>query len=128
MNEYIATIENTIQSCFFATAYRLNTNMKSQNMAFISGEIDFLDGSRLDFKEFIEKRGQEIEKYKYGYNYRKGAAVIFRYDNAPDPGARSLNSFPNHKHTEDGHIVESHFIGLSMVLEEIFDRIIKDWD
>ncbi len=109
-------------------AYQLNTDRRSEEMAFISGVIDFIDGSCLDFKEFVEKINEKIEKYKYAYNYRKGSVVMFRYDNAPDPGARHLISFPDHKHTENGDIMSSGPVDLSMVLEEIDRRILKDWE
>ncbi len=48
-----------------------------------------------------------------------GTEVIFRYDNAPDPNAKGLNTFPHHKHLKDEKFMESHSIGLSEVLEEI---------
>ncbi len=128
MNEYISEIEDLIRSCFPVAGYQLNTDRKTQDMAFLSGRIDFIEGSSLDFKEFVEKTDKGIEKYKYGYNYRKGSAVIFRYDNAPDPGARHLISFPHHKHTEDGNITASRSVGLSEVLEEIMTRILNDWE
>jgi hypothetical protein len=128
MNDYIATIENLIRSCFIMVSYQLNTDRRSDEVAFISGGIDFIDGSCLDFKEFIEKVDERIEKYKYAYNYRKGSVVMFRYDNAPDPGARHLCTFPDHKHTENGGMMSSDPVDLSMVLEEINRRILKDWE
>ncbi len=97
-------------------------------MAFIHGRIDFIDTSSLDFKEFVEKTESRIEKYKYGYNYRRDAVVLFRYDNAPDPGARNLKSFPHHKHMQDGTIEESRLVTLSEVIDEIQNFIFKDWE
>jgi hypothetical protein len=44
------------------------------------------------------------------------------------PGARYLNSFPHHKHTEDLNIIESHLVSFSEVLEEIQNRILNDWE
>jgi hypothetical protein len=109
-------------------SYQLNTDKRSGEMAFISGGIDFIDGSCLDFKEFVEKNNDKIEIYKYAYNYRKGSVVMFRYDNAPDPNARHLRTFPDHKHTENGGMMSSGQVDLSMVLEEINQRILKDWE
>jgi len=60
-----------------------------------------------------------IEKYKYGYNYRKGDEVLFRYDNAHDPGAKKLASFPHHKHLGKDIIIESEPVNLWVVMEEI---------
>ncbi|MCI5148884.1 MAG: hypothetical protein D3916_05770 [Candidatus Electrothrix sp. MAN1_4] len=128
MNEYIARIENRIQSCFLMFAYQLNIDKKAQDLAFITGQIDFIDGSTLDFKEFVEKGDNGIEKYKYGYNYRKNSGLLFRYDNAPDPGARQLESFPHHKHTADGRVIESHEAEFEEVLKEIMDYIQENWE
>ncbi|MCI5121507.1 MAG: hypothetical protein D3908_10020 [Candidatus Electrothrix sp. AUS4] len=128
MNEYIARIEEQVQSCFLMAAYQLNVDRKTQELAFISGQIDFIDGSTLDFKEFVEKGDNGIEKYKYGYNYRKDSNLLFRYDNASDPGARHLESFPHHKHTADGRIIESHEIGFEEVIKEIIEHIQGNWE
>jgi len=127
MNDYISKIDNLIKSCFVITAYQLHTDRKSEDMAFISGRIDFIEGSSLDFKEFVEKTFQGVEKYKYGYNYRKNSKIIFRCDNAPDPRAKHLNSFPHHRHTEEGNLVESHVVTLFEVLEQIQQRILTYW-
>jgi hypothetical protein len=109
-------------------AYQLNIDRKTQDLAFITGQIDFIDGSTLDFKEFVEKGDSGIEKYKYGYNYRKNFGLLFRYDNAPDPGARHLESFPHHKHTADGRIIESHEIVFEEVLKDIMEHIQRNWE
>ncbi len=64
-------------------------------------------------------------KVKDGYNYRVGTKVLFRYDNALDPKAKSLTSFPHHKHLESDKIVDSREIYLSEVLTEIGNLIIN---
>ena len=128
MNDYLSKIEQTVITCFLMAAYQLKIDRKTQDMAFISGHINFIDGSTLDFKEFIEETDEEIEKYKYGYNYRKNDYVFFRYDNALDPGARCLNSFPHHKHNEDSRIVDSHAVSLEEVLAEILQHILSRWE
>ena len=127
MDAYLSTIEHLIRSCFVISGYRLNIERRTRDIAFIHGQIDFIDTSSLDFKEFVEKTESGIEKYKYGYNYRQGSVVLFRYDNAPDPGARHLKSFPHHKHTEDGGIEESRFVSLPEIMDEIQNIISKDW-
>ncbi|MEI7671247.1 MAG: DUF6516 family protein, partial [Deltaproteobacteria bacterium] len=92
--------------------------------AFISGALEFRDGSLLDFKEFVEYI-DTLEKFKYAYNYRSPLHLVFRFDNAPDPGARALLSFPHHKHRPDGSIVESFDIALSDVLSMIEEIILS---
>lgn len=119
INDYIAGLESVINSSTIVSSYNLNIDRKTSDIAFISGRIDFRDGTTLDFKEFIESSEDSIEKYKYAYNYRIGSDNVFRYDNAPDPRARETKTFPHHKHLQDGSIEESKQIELSDVINEI---------
>lgn len=91
----------------------------------MSGQLEFRDGSLLDFKEFVEAADAIIFKLKYGYNFRMGDRILFRYDNAPDPRAKALSSFPHHKHLEDGAIIESQETHLSDVLKEIEQMLVQ---
>ena len=125
ITDYTAHIESLIDSFPIITSSTVNIDRKSEDIAFISGQIDFVDGSVMDFKEFIENTETGLEKYKYGYNYRIESEVIFRYDNAPDPRARGLKTFPHHKHTKDGKIIESGHKTLSDVLEEIEEIVLN---
>lgn len=107
------------------TSYVLNVDRKTTDIAFISGRIDFRDESILDFKEFVEAAEHGVIKLKYGYNYRTEAGMLFRYDNAPDPRARALASYPHHKHDSNDEIRSSKEIGLTEVLEEIESIIVR---
>jgi hypothetical protein len=124
ISDYIAELEALINSSKIVSSYNLTIDRKTADMAFVSGKIDFRDGTILDSKEFIEESEGNIEKYKYGYNYRKGSDNIFRYDNAPDPRAKDIKTFPHHKHLKDGSIVESSHVKLSDVISEIEELFI----
>lgn len=43
----------------------------------------------------------------------------YNYDNAPDPKAKDIKTFPYHKHLKDGIIAESGNVKLSNVISEI---------
>lgn len=124
INEYISKLEALINSSSTIASYNLNIDRKSAEIVFISGKIEFRNNSILDFKEFIESTEKAIEKYKYAYNYRKESNSIFRYDNAPDPRAKDIKTFPYHKHLGDGSIIESNQIELFNVLNEIEESYI----
>ena len=128
ISDYIAKLESVINSSAIVSSYNLTIDRKTADIAFISGKIDFRDGTLLDFKEFIEDAGGNIEKYKYAYNYRRASANIFRYDNAPDPYAKNLKTFPHHKHIKEDSIIESHQVELSDVISEIEEIYILDSD
>lgn len=119
INKYLSQLEATINSFPIIASYNLNIDRKTDEIVFLTGKIDFKDSSTLDFKEFIESTEKGIEKYKYAYNYRKGSHHLFRYDNAPDPRAKKLKTFPDHKHLKNGNIIDSRSIALSDVLDEI---------
>ncbi len=59
---------------------------------------------------------------KYAYNYRRMDRLIFRYDNANDPAARSLPTFLSHKHVSSG-ILASEKPSLEQVLNEIISQL-----
>ncbi len=92
---------------------------------YLHGRIDFLNGTTLDIKEFLELQAMVPENYMYGYNYRKGDTVIFRYDNAPDPQARKLPTYPAHKHQND-ECLPSSIMDLQAVLDEIRLQIAEE--
>ncbi len=89
-----------------------NPHVESQSISFeerppdaviITGSVAFIDGSKLHIKEFLVLRPDNVAILKYGYHYlsNKGE-LIFRYDNALDPKARKLSTYPEHKHAPDG--------------------------
>ncbi len=123
INEYIARTETLISLSPLVASYTLTIDRKTAEIAFLSGKIELRDGSSLDFKEFIEQIDEKIEKYKYGYNYRREEIVLFRYDNALDPRARHLDSYPRHKHTQNGELIAAQAMTLDDVLEEIEELI-----
>jgi len=124
VTDYIRDIEGIIGNCPAIASYTLNIDRKTEDIAFISGALEFRDGSLLDFKEFFEY-SDDLEKFKYAYNYRSPLCLVFRFDNAPDPAARAFLSFPHHKHRPDGSIVESFDILLSDVLSMIEEIILS---
>ncbi len=125
INDYIAQIEAIINSHSIVTSYKLNIDRKTEDIVFLSGQIYFRDDSILNFKEYVERTELAIEKYKYGYNYRISSEIVFRYDNAPDPAAKRLKSFPHHKHTSTNKIIESRQINFKEVFNEIESIILS---
>lgn len=125
INEYLAAFEAQIQSAAITASYTVHLDRKTEDLAFLAGRIDFRDGSILDFKEFVAATEHGLDKLKYGYNYRTETELLFRYDNAPDPRARDLASYPHHKHQNNGEIISSRAIDLSEVLDEIEDMILR---
>lgn len=119
LNEHIRDIEEAIQTSPLVRSYRIQIDQKTEHLALIKGEAHFSDGSVLDFTEFVAADRFNVEKYKYAYNYRSHEGLIFRYDNASDPRAKKLPSFPHHVHLSSGEIAKSS----PKTIDEILDLI-----
>ena len=120
-DEYVAHLRDVLASNPHIATLQLHTEQRGGNFLYLHGKAEFLHGGILDFKEFLEFRANEAEKYMYAYNYRVEEQVIFRYDNAPDPRAEHLPTFPAHKH-EGNEVVSSECPDLADVLQEILER------
>ena len=84
---------------------------------FVKGKILFIDGSTLEFLEYL--KGDIRPKYRFHYMNETGA-LIFRYDNAPH---HQVSTFPDHKHMPENVIAASPQ-ELSNVIDEI-ERMIS---
>src|SRR4030043_2055674 len=97
LRDYVATLQALIAATPFIVAHTFSYEERPPSAGLIKGNIVFADNSQLDFREFLIFQ-PTVQVIKYAYNYRKGGHLIFRYDNANDPAARNLSSFPLHKH------------------------------
>jgi hypothetical protein len=121
LRERVAALQARIASTPFVTATSLSYEERPPSAGFIRGTIDFVDGSKLEFKEFLIT-SPSVRLIKYGYHYGTGHRLIFRYDNANDPAAKHLPSFPHHKHISSG-LLATDEPTLEQVLEEIVSQI-----
>jgi len=89
----------------------------SRNKGYISGQVAFADGSRLEFYEDISLAKRQVVRVRYRYQYMQGNKTIFRYDTAPH--YPQLKTFPYHRHDEKGRVEASSPVSLQQVLDEI---------
>lgn len=100
LKDYLDEILNLIAENPFVVSKSLSFEERPPDSAFITGTVTFTDGSVLYLKEFVIFEPKGVTVLKYGYNYLvKDETLIFRYDNAFDPLAKSLPTYPEHKHT-----------------------------
>jgi len=85
-------------------SFTFSVDNRSIYLGFIQGRLDFIDGSVLFFKEYVDVQ-LSIDKLAYSFHYQDSVNnLIFRYDNAkhkPDLG------FSDHKHIKDKIISSS---------------------
>jgi len=121
LRDHVATLQALIAATSFVAATSFSYEERPPSAALIKGNILFADNSQLDFREFLVFR-PTVQVIKYAYNYRKGGHLIFRYDNANDPAARNLSTFPSHKHVSSGILGEKK-PSLDQVLQEIVSQL-----
>ena len=121
LKNYLATLQALIAETLFVTSTSFNYEERPPNVGLVKGTLIFADNSQLDFKEFIITQ-PTLKVVKYAYNYRRGELLIFRYDNANDPAAKNLPTYPSHKHIAKD-ILETQQPSLSQVLQEIVSKL-----
>jgi hypothetical protein len=121
LKDYLATLQGVLAETPFVISTSINYEERPPTTGIIKGTLLFTDGSQLDFKEFIITQ-PILQIIKYAYNYRKGNLFIFRYDNANDPVAKNIPTYPSHKHVPQG-ILEAQQPSLRQVLQEIVSKL-----
>ena len=119
IKDYVAVLQALIAATPFVTATSLSYEERPPSAGLIKGTILFIDGSQSELKEFLVSQPVQ-QVIKYGYHYRMGNRLIFRYDNANDPAARNLPTFPHHKHAPSGL-----FAAEKPSLEQVFQEIVS---
>lgn len=116
--EYSYTVRNLLDSALSAgdiVHFELEVDQRSTMRGFITGRLEFRDGSTLHFREYIDLTLID-PRLTYAYHYQTGEAeLVFRYDNAAH---RPSLPYSDHKHTPTG-IVSPSSTTLAQVLDEI---------
>ena len=117
VSDYFQNVRQILTNSLFITSQSITTEERPPSAGLIRGTLMFTDGSQLQFKEFIIYK-DSIHVQKYSYHYVCSNQMVFRYDNALDPAAKHLSTYPNHKHIAAGIIASAH-PSLSDILHEI---------
>lgn len=119
--EYALNITDILDSVIAtgeAVLVMLQVDQRSAMRGFITGSLQFDDGSTLHFREFVDVTRVE-PKIMYAYHYQdEDRNLIFRYDNAVHQPALPQSE---HKHTRSG-IEVSPVPTLSSVLDQILGQ------
>ena len=123
LKDHFARLVELLDDCPFIASRRIDLADRPPDAQFIQCKIVFIDDSRLLLKEFTLQKGNAVEILKYGYHYENNSGeLIVRYDNALDPAARKLPTWPHHRHTQQG-IEASEQPGIEDLLDEITAQI-----
>ena len=119
--DHFDAVRDLVRATPFVASTSLSFDERPPTAGLLKGTLTFVDGSQLDVREFFFT-GDPVNIRKYAYNYRRGADVVFRYDNARDPAARKLATYPHHRHTSAG-IQASQQPTLADVLKEAVRQV-----
>jgi len=120
ISTYFSLLRKTIKSCAFISPWHCEEDARASTAGFFKARIIFVDGSKLEFREYVSTR--PFKKYTYSYHYHKNEQLLFRYDNTPHHP--KLSSFPHHKHIGT-EVIESSEPTLGDVLHEIENILIS---
>ncbi len=119
-NNLVAVIQKYVDQDYILS-FTFSVDARSSYIGFIQGSLEFIQGSRLFFKEYLDLQ-ESIEKLSYSFHYQdQDNHLIFRYDNAqhkPDLG------YVEHKHIQGG-IISSNIPDIEQVILEIINEYIN---
>ncbi|WP_373478409.1 DUF6516 family protein [Geminocystis sp.] len=125
LNNYQANYQAIIQKYVtggWILSFTFSVNTKSSYLGFIQGKLDFIDGSFLFFKKYIDLQ-EFVNKFSYSFHYQDSENnLIFRYDNAkhkPDLGYR------DHKHINN-NVIPSKIPDIEQVILEIIREYLNN--
>jgi len=118
IEDYVQSLLKAAADSPIVSASNIQLDKRTNRSGLIRGDLFFLDGSRLYFRELVDIEDLVV-RLMYSYHYQDGSAqLIFRYDDTPHHA--EINSFPHHKHVDqESNVVASDPPGLVGVLGEI---------
>jgi hypothetical protein len=86
---------------------------------FIRARLAFVDGSQLEFSEYVQRSGDAVGVITYSYHWSDASNdLIKRWDNAPHHP--ELHHFPHHIHDGDsGKVTAGPPMSIFTVLDEV---------
>jgi hypothetical protein len=125
INAVIKEIEESISSSFIVVSSNIQKYFSStKKEAYVRGNLLFTDLSSLEFAIYLLKKGKKVVFDKYRFQYMDNRKrFVFRYDNAPHH--KDISTSPDHKHLQDGKIVESTVPQFHEVIQEISAFIVQ---
>lgn len=117
---YFNLAKETVDSSPVVQLSSVTYDKRSSCVGFIRARLRFIDGSVLDWREFVDVEIIE-ERLMYAYQYMDAhSRMVFRYDNTGHHKRLNLATYPEHKHEgREDHVVQSAAPDLSGVLQEI---------
>jgi hypothetical protein len=120
IEDYFHKIEKIIETSPFVQLSNITYEKRGNHEGFIHGSIDFIDGSMLHLREFVDVE-TKIERLMYVYQYIDPSnKLVFRYDNTGHHKKLRLPTYPHHKHEgSETCIISSNAPDLAYIFDEV---------
>lgn len=120
INDYFRQIQKIVELSAIVQLSSVTFEKRGTHEGFIRGKLQFLDGSNLYWREFVDVE-LTVDRLMYVYQYMDSSdKMVFRYDNTGHHRKLNLPTYPHHKHEGcDGKVVPSATLDLANVLKEI---------
>ena len=123
VDDYFQSLQSSIVRQAKLLSWEHTVDIRTTFEGFFKAKLYFADSSFLECREYVNTKGEAIQKYSYSYHYQKGSDLIFRYDNTPHHP--SVATFPHHKHIPSRKIVAAAEPNVDEVLREI-ESLVQD--
>lgn len=118
--EYVESVKERLAADSFVLEFTVINEHANLSEGYIRARVYFVDGSLLDFSEFVKRKpGKKLEYISYRYHWHTGdKKLIRRWDNTPH--FPDLSNAPHHIHEgETGEATPGKPINIFAVLDEI---------
>ena len=118
IEKYLKSLLDIVAASPLVRSSSLTLDRRTLHSGLIRGELNFVDGSCLYFRELVAVQARVIKKM-YSYHYQRvDASLVFRYDDTPH--FTDLLNFPHHKHVgSESNVLSAKPPDLAGVLHEI---------
>lgn len=122
IEEYFAQIKFVVDhyaATSFVTSANVTFETRPGDQGFLAGKVQFVNGSEMHFREYLDVVDEVVEKVMYSYHYQDARGImIFRYDNAAH---RPTLAVLAHKHDLSG-VKPTETPNLEQVLAELVEK------
>jgi hypothetical protein len=125
IEDYFQQVREIIDSFPLILLTDVSYSKRGSYEGYIRGELCFVDGSRLHFREFVDVE-ISVDRLMYAYQYIDSSnKLVFRYDNTGHHKKLGLPTYPHHKHQDsEENVLPSMAPNLSEVFREVEPLVI----
>ncbi|MBN2062140.1 MAG: hypothetical protein JW882_17170 [Deltaproteobacteria bacterium] len=120
IEEYFLKVKGIVESTSIVYLSNITYEKRGTYEGFISGRLQFIDDTVLEWREFIDVEIIE-DRLMYTYHYMTSSnEIIFRYDNTGHNKKLGLPTYPHHKHDgSEEKVLPAKAADIDMILQEI---------